>query len=208
DLVDASSRFTFDPTAPAIDASGGVNGSPLRVDAAGVPIRVDPARLAAGGPNGVLLLAPTNRQVAGAAVVALASGGGTDLAATTVSAPASATPGSDVTYRVRVDNLGTTAASNVRLVGGLPPGLEVRSLAAGQGSCTWTATDLACELGSLAGGGSTTVTLTARPAQAGSLHLDLAASPAEACDPAPANNVATLATEVADYQIRRRLRSL
>jgi subtilisin family serine protease len=208
DQIDASPRFTFDPTATAIDASGGVNGSPLRVDPAAVPVRIDPARFAAGGAHGLLLLAPTNRQVAGARIVELVSGGGTDLAVTVLSAPASAAPGAELTYQARVDNLGTASAPSVRLTGGLPPGLEVRSLAAGQGSCTWTATDLACELGTLAAGGSTTVTLTARPARSGAVRLDLAVSSADACDPAPANNAATLATDVVDHQVRRRLRSL
>jgi uncharacterized repeat protein (TIGR01451 family) len=208
ELVDTSPWFTVDPTAPGIDAGGGVNGSPLRVDAAAVPVRIDPARLAAGGTNGVLLLAHTNRETARVRVVTLATGAGTDLAVTPVVAPASAALGADTTYQVRVSNLGTVAASAVQLSGGLPPGLEVRALTAGQGSCTWTATDLGCEVGALAPGAATTVTFTLRPGRVGQVELTLAASSAVACDPAPANNASTLVTEVVGHNVRRRLRSL
>lgn len=208
DLVDASPRLTFDPTAPGIDASGGVNGSPLWIDPAAVPVRVDPARLAGVSSPGLLLLAHTNRETARARVITISNGAGTDLAVTPVSVPPSAALGSDATYLVNVSNLGTADATSVRLFGGLPPGLEVRAMTAGQGSCAWTAADLECQLGTLAPGAAITVTLTVRPARTGTVSVTLAASSAATCDPAPGNNVTTLVTEVVERTVRRRLRAL
>jgi uncharacterized repeat protein (TIGR01451 family) len=207
ELVDTSPRFTFRPTA-AIDASGGVNGSPLWLDPAAISVRVDPARLAGAASPGLLLLGHVNHVGARTQVVGLASGGGTDLAVTPVSVPPSAALGSDATYLVRVANLGTVAASAVQVSGGLPPGLEVGALDAGQGSCTWTTTGLECQLGTLAAGAATDVSLTLRPARTGTLQITLAASSAVTCDPAPANNAVALASEVVGHTVRRRLRSL
>jgi hypothetical protein len=208
EVVDVTPRLSFDPTAPGIDAGGGVDGSPLWIDPSAIPLRVDPTRLGGVSTPGLLLLGHVNRAGARSQVVALASGGGTDLAVTPVSAPPSAALGSDATYLVGVSNLGAIEASSVHLFGGLPPGLEVRALDPGQGSCTWTATDVACELGTLAAGATTTVTLTVRPARAGTLQLTLAASSTATCDPAPDNNAVALATEVVQHVVRRRVRSL
>lgn len=207
-LVDTSPRVTFRPAWPALDASGGANESPLWIDPAALVVSVDVGQHSSLTSGGLLLLAHTNRETTRTQVVTFAIAGGTDLAVTPVTVPASAALGSDATYLVRVANLGTAEATSVHVFGGLPPGVEVRALSAGQGSCTWAVADLDCRLGTLAAGATTTVTLTLRPARAGALQLTLAASSTATCDPAPANNATSLVTEIVERTVRRRLRAL
>lgn len=70
--------------------------------------------------------------------------------------------GSNVTFTISVSNDGPSPATGVTLSDPLPSGLTYVSSAAAQGSCRASGNLVTCALGSLAAGGSTLVTITAR----------------------------------------------
>ncbi|HZQ75790.1 MAG TPA: DUF11 domain-containing protein [Acidimicrobiia bacterium] len=80
---------------------------------------------------------------------------------------ATAASGDNLTYTITVANAGPSVALGSHLSDQLPDGAQFLSASASQGSCAGSATDVACELGDLASGGSATVTVVARAVNAG-----------------------------------------
>jgi uncharacterized repeat protein (TIGR01451 family) len=105
--------------------------------------------------------------------------------------PASATPGSNVTYSLQVINNGPDAAANVVLSDATPAGLTFVSASA---PC---ATGFPCSLGTLGNGASTIVTVTFAVSNAatGSI-VNTATATSDTPDPDGNNNVSTVSTTV------------
>jgi uncharacterized repeat protein (TIGR01451 family) len=139
---------------------------------------------------------PLNNLVTEATTVGGGSGPGTDLAVQKADAPDPVAPGSNLTYVVTVANAGGSAAGGVKLTDVLPLTASVVSVTASSGSCTGpTLVVLTCDLGSMAAGGSATVTVVARFTTEGSV-ANTAAVASTTEDTNPANNLVTEASTV------------
>ncbi len=115
-----------------------------------------------------------------------------DLSVSITDSPDPAGIGASILYTITVQNAGPGSSTNVVVQGQLAPGLSFLSSNASQGSCVGTD----CNLGTLASGGSATVSVVASAAAAGS-YATSASAYGNASDPATANNLATTTTLVA-----------
>lgn len=111
-----------------------------------------------------------------------------------LTAPATATTGSTISYVTKVANAGPNAAVGATLSVSLDPSLIISSVTASQGSCT-TAAAFTCDLGGLASGASVTVTVNATPTNSGTLAAAASVS-SSSFDPTVSNNQATASTAV------------
>ena len=123
-----------------------------------------------------------------------------DLSAQIVDSTDTATPGSAITYTVTVTNHGPSPASAVTLTDTWSTtargGVQLLSFAAAQGQCALTSNQrIDCQLGGLASGASTTVTVTLRALGTGSVTDQAQVSAAE-FDPDTANNTGAETTTV------------
>jgi uncharacterized repeat protein (TIGR01451 family) len=110
------------------------------------------------------------------------------------------TVGNDLTYTLSVKNNNTAAAApDVNITDNLPTGVTFVSSAAGQGTCSGTAT-VTCALGSLGAGQSTIVNIVVRPNAVGSLS-NTADVTTSAPDPDSSNNSSTVAVTVGEAPI-------
>jgi uncharacterized repeat protein (TIGR01451 family) len=116
-----------------------------------------------------------------------------DLSAS-LTAPATATTGTAISYVANVTNAGPNAAVGATLSVSLDPSLIINSVTASHGSCT-TAATFTCDLGGLANGASATVTVNATPTNSGTLAAAASVS-SSSFDPALSNNQATAGTAV------------
>lgn len=98
------------------------------------------------------------------------------IAATTASAdvrpalpvnPINSVVNTNITYRVEVRNGGTVAASGTTATIAIPNGLQLVSSSATQGTCSNAATQVTCNMGSVAAAAAPSVTLALRGASAG-----------------------------------------
>jgi uncharacterized repeat protein (TIGR01451 family) len=115
--------------------------------------------------------------------------------AVTKAGPATVTAGTNVTYTITVTNNGPSDAQNVTLTDTLPPGTAFVSASAGSGS----GVDYSDSIGTLAAGGSDTVTLVARVSSSaanGSTITNTATVTSSASDTNAANNTATFDSTV------------
>ncbi len=76
-------------------------------------------------------------------------------------APASASPGESVTYDIVVTNAGPSIATNVIIADTMPTGVTATAVAGTGALCASSGTAFSCSAGSLAPGGTITVTVTA-----------------------------------------------
>lgn len=113
-----------------------------------------------------------------------------DLGVTLAATPNPVTVGQTLTYTLNVSNNGPSNATGVVLSNVLPAGVSLVSAQPSQGSCGGT-TAVSCSLGTLAVGGSATVTIQVIPNAAGSL-TDTASATSAVPDPNPANNNASV----------------
>ena len=111
-----------------------------------------------------------------------------------LTAPATATTGTAISYVATATNAGPNAAVGATLSESLDPSLIINSVKASQGSCT-TAAAFTCDLGSLADGASVTVTVNATPTNSGTLAAETSVS-SSSFDPTLSNNQATASTTV------------
>lgn len=116
----------------------------------------------------------------------------TDLAITKTG-PATATAGTDITYTLAVTNNGPSTATGVVITDTLPAGATFVA-ASGGGTLAGTVVTWPT-IGTLAPGGTASVTITLRAADGGTL-LNVAAVTGAEADPVPANNRATATTTV------------
>jgi uncharacterized repeat protein (TIGR01451 family) len=108
-------------------------------------------------------------------------------------------PGQGVTYTTIVSNNGPSTATSVTLseIWSMSSAKEVSVVAvtSSQGTCALVGMRLDCQIGTLASGGSATVTITLKPRGGGVLTIDASAAATEP-DPNAANNSETEETTV------------
>lgn len=114
--------------------------------------------------------------------------------AVTLQAPATETTGSTLTYTAQVQNLGPNAAQGVTLQAILPQSVIFGTISSTQGSCNGSG-EFYCDFGSIASGGSATVTVTVTPTVSGTLALTANVS-SVSYDPITTNNQASVSTSV------------
>ena len=107
----------------------------------------------------------------------------------TLSSSGSATTGAPQTYLATVTNSGPSAASEVALTVTIPSGAVPASVVSSTGNCS-TGSVVTCSLGTLASGGSITVTVTVMELTPGSSTLSASVNASQP-DPNPANNQAS-----------------
>ncbi len=118
-----------------------------------------------------------------------------DLAIGLTQNPNPAVAGSNVTYVVSVTNFGPSVATGVIVNNFLPPGFSVVSTAPSQGSTSISNTAVIWNVGTLAGGAKTTLSIVAATSTNGTFNSTATAIAAQA-DPNPANNSASVSTVV------------
>jgi uncharacterized repeat protein (TIGR01451 family) len=123
-----------------------------------------------------------------------------DLSAQIVGSPNPATPGAAITYAVTVTNHGPSPASTVALTDAwsstVAGGVQLLSFGTTQGQCALSTDQrIDCQLGGLASGATTTVSVTVRARGTGSVTDQAQVSAAE-FDPDTTNNAGTLTTTV------------
>jgi uncharacterized repeat protein (TIGR01451 family) len=102
-----------------------------------------------------------------------------------------------LTYTVTVRNGGPNIARTVSLSDQLPNSVGLRSVSATRGSCVvHKQSNLSCNLGDIAKGGSVTITIVVRPQRPGTIYNTASATAATPLDPNTANNTATESTVV------------
>jgi uncharacterized repeat protein (TIGR01451 family) len=109
--------------------------------------------------------------------------------------PTSVKVGDQVTYTAKITNNGPDQATNVTLRNWLPGKAIFVSATPGQGSCAGTKPYVLCSVGTLASGGSTTVTIVVKANKSG-LMVDHVRVRADQRDPHPRNNVVSVKTHV------------
>jgi large repetitive protein len=111
-----------------------------------------------------------------------------------------ATAGGTASWTLVVRNDGPSTATPVTVSDTLPPGTTLREATPGQGACGAVAGVLTCDLGAIAAGGSTQISVIADvPAgTAGQQLLNQATVTAPQPDPDPSNNSDEVTTQIAD----------
>jgi trimeric autotransporter adhesin len=150
-------------------------------------------RIVRWGQDGVALNTSTQIFIFQSPVVKSLSSSPADLSAT-LTAPATATTGTALSYVATVQNAGPNAAQGATLALNLDPSFIVNSIMPSQGSCG-TSNAFNCDLGNIASGSSATVTVSATPTTAGS-YSGSAAVTSVSYDPTTTNNQATASTTV------------
>jgi uncharacterized repeat protein (TIGR01451 family) len=119
-----------------------------------------------------------------------------DLSLSKSDSPDPVQVGQQLTYTVVVSNPASsaTAASNVVVTDTLPPNVNFGAATASQGACSGTAT-ISCQLGTVAAGGSATMTIRVTPTTDADLTNTASVSSSTA-DPAMGNNSDTETTVV------------
>jgi uncharacterized repeat protein (TIGR01451 family) len=117
-----------------------------------------------------------------------------DLAVTKAGAPDPVAIGANVTWTITVVNNGPGAATGVVVTDVLPGSVTLVSVSASQGTCTGSQA-LTCEIGSLAVGGSATVTVVVT-VHGGSQALNSATVAGSEVDPDATNNSVTARVRV------------
>jgi uncharacterized repeat protein (TIGR01451 family) len=103
--------------------------------------------------------------------------------------------GQNLTYTITVFSSGPSSAPNVTMEDGLPASVNFVSVTPSQGSCSGTS-DIVCNLGTLPGSSSATVTLVVTPTVAGPLNNTAHGYDFSVLVPNPANNFFTASTTV------------
>jgi uncharacterized repeat protein (TIGR01451 family) len=122
--------------------------------------------------------------------------GGADLSVALADAPDPVTAGHDYMYTATVQNAGPLTADGVQLTDVLPGSLSlVSATVAPSGTCN-AALNLSCDLGAIAAGGSSTVTITVTAPDTPTSVANTVNVTATTADPVPGNNAADAATSV------------
>ena len=138
----------------------------------------------------------TNVAVANIAVSAPPPPDSADLGVS-ISAPATAKKGQQLTYTVKVTNAGPSLATGVSVQDVLPTGVKLKSVSTTQGSCTTGKSQpITCSLGSLASGASAQITIVVQLGAAGDYVDKASVTAAAPNDPVSGNNTATVHTTV------------
>ena len=127
-------------------------------------------------------------EIAGAACVTPAAVASADVRPALPVNPINAQINTNFTYRVEVRNGGAIAAAASTLTIAIPNGLQLQSSSITQGACSNAATQVICNIGSIAAAATQTATLTLRGASAGSFTSNITAATTN--DGNPGNNAA------------------
>lgn len=111
-----------------------------------------------------------------------------------LTAPATSTTGTAISYVAKVKNAGPNTAVGATLASALDSSLIINSVTASQGTCSSGVT-FSCDLGGLANGASATVTVSATPTNSGTLAATATVS-SSSFDPTLGNNQANASTTV------------
>ena len=188
---------TFDP-AGLIDFSGFEVGSL-------VPFIPTPFSILRWGPNGLAFASSSQVYSLQSSIVQDLSSSPGDVSVA-ITAPASATTGSNLTYTITINNTGPSAAQNIVVVststdGAQSEGVEIKSPPS-PSHCNLGST-LVCTISSLASGASESLEVTIIPNAPGAF-LSNASVSSVSYDPNPANNQATATTTVTGIQLSLR----
>ena len=118
-----------------------------------------------------------------------------DLSLALADAPDPVFVGSNLVYTIVIANNGPFNAPNVKLTNTLPSSVNLKSATTTQGSLATNGNPIIGALGTLANGGTVTVTLTVAPQMVGTI-TNTASAGSDYQDPAPANNTASTTTTV------------
>lgn len=129
-------------------------------------------------------------------VAAIEVESGADLAITKTVSPNSTNAGHNLTYTIHVTNNGPADASDVTVIDTLPESATFESAAPNQGNCTEAGGIVTCNLGNLASGANTAITIVVTP-NAGCRIVNRASVVSNEADPDTTNNNATRRTTVA-----------
>lgn len=99
--------------------------------------------------------------------------------------------GERISYRLVVRNAGPGLATRVKLTDTLPSATQFVSASATQGSCAYLAPTLSCTLGTLANGGTATVTVLVKARSSGTI-VNSASVVAQEPDPTPGNAMSSV----------------
>jgi large repetitive protein len=115
----------------------------------------------------------------------------------TKTGPATASPNADMTYTIAVSNAGPSSATTTTVSDTLPAGLTFVSVTPSQGTCSGTTT-VSCPLGTIASGGSASITLVVHTTSgsSGTTITNTATVSSAVTDPVPGNNSSTASTTV------------
>ncbi len=119
----------------------------------------------------------------------------TDLAVTATGAPDPVLVTSNLTYTVRVSNLGETPAANVMLTNRTGTGFVVTEISSDRGTCGGSDRTWICSLGTLSPGESLTVRIQGAPREPGTLTSFFAVG-GSGTDQNPDDNFAVVTTQV------------
>jgi uncharacterized repeat protein (TIGR01451 family) len=112
----------------------------------------------------------------------------------TKGAPGTAVPGSQITYNILVSNAGPQTASNVVVTDTIPAGTTFVSATPSQGTCSFAAPTVTCNLGAVASGGSATIALTVvTPTSPQTITNTATVVNTPETDPTPGNNTSPAA---------------
>jgi len=178
----AFSESTFNPTGSIV-----VNGA----NSSNYPSGFE--KIVRWGQDGVALNTTTQIFLFQSSVVQNLSSSPADLSAA-LTAPATATTGTSISYVAAVNNAGPNQALDATLALTLDSSLIINSVTPSQGTCG-TGNTFSCDLGNLASGSSATVTVSATPTTSGTI-AGTASVTSVSVDPTLTNNQATTTTTV------------
>ncbi|MFZ5876659.1 MAG: PKD domain-containing protein [Nitrospirota bacterium] len=123
------------------------------------------------------------------------NGASVDLALAMTDSPDPVAVGANLTYILTVTNTGSVSATAVTLTDTLPAGVTFVSATPTFGSCTQASGTVTCDLGSMGGGVSRTVTIVVTPMSSGTVANNASVFSNEN-DPNSSNNAASAITTV------------
>jgi conserved repeat domain len=119
-----------------------------------------------------------------------------DLSVQTTDSPDPARVGRTLTYTVQVTNLGPATATDVAIVNTLPDGTGFGSVTTKNGTCTRSNLVITCNVGTIASGDTTTLTIVFKPSRTGPITNTATVSAASFTDLNTANDTAAQSTTV------------
>ena len=161
---------------------------PLSLNTVPTSANPNPSRLTRWGTNGLALRNPAGIYSFRSNLVKDLSTTSADLGLA-LTAAGSNTTGSSTTWTATVTNAGPSASTNIAFTAQIPANGVLGAVTASAGTCS-ASSGISCDLGGLASGASTTVTIAVLQTTAGSQTLSAQVSGSEN-DPAPTNNQAS-----------------
>jgi hypothetical protein len=190
-LVNTGQILAFDES--TFNPAGSVPVTGIGSYPSGGSVNSAPADLIRWGENGLAFHTASQLYVLQGPIVKDVSSLPADLAVS-IQAPATASTGIAFSYTVQVANLGQNTAQGVTLNTVLPGTAINGTVTPSQGTCSGD-TVLDCDLGTIANGGSASVTISITPGVSGALVMT-ANTASVSFDPVSSNNQTTATTTV------------